>query len=44
MIASALLAQCRLFISEDLQDGRDVSGMRIANPFSDGFAKAVRGN
>jgi predicted nucleic acid-binding protein len=44
MLAAALLAKCRLFISEDLQDGREVSGMRIANPFSIGFASVVRGN
>ena len=34
MLASAVLAECRLFISEDLQDGRDIDGMRIANPFT----------
>jgi predicted nucleic acid-binding protein len=38
MVAAALLAECRVFISEDLQDGREVSGMRIASPFADGFA------
>ncbi len=43
MLASALLAECRLFVSEDMQDGQDVSGMRIANPFSEGFARVVRG-
>ncbi len=44
MLAAALLAKCRLFISEDLQDGREVSGMRIANPFNDGFAKVIQGH
>ena len=39
MLASALLADCRLFVSEDLQDGRDVSGLRIANPFAPDFAR-----
>jgi predicted nucleic acid-binding protein len=42
MLASALLAGCRLFVSEDLQDGREVSGMRIANPFSEAFAGVGR--
>ena len=42
MLASALQAECRLFVSEDLQDGRHVADMRIANPFAEGFAKAVR--
>ena len=42
MLASALQSECRLFVSEDLQDGRDVADMRIANPFTEGFAKAVR--
>ena len=41
LLAAALLAQCRLFISEDLQHGRDVSGMRIANPFETNFAKLI---
>ncbi len=43
LLASALLAECRLFISEDLQDGRDIDGMRIANPFTASFAKVMRG-
>jgi predicted nucleic acid-binding protein len=42
MLASALQAECRLFVSEDLQDGREVAGMRIASPFADGFARAVK--
>jgi predicted nucleic acid-binding protein len=42
LLAAALLAECRLFVSEDLQDGREVSGMRIASPFSEGFARAIR--
>ena len=43
MLAAALQADCRLFVSEDLQDGRDLGGMRIANPFAAGFARAVKG-
>ena len=42
MLAAALQADCRLFVSEDLQDGREVSGLLIANPFSASFASAVR--
>ncbi len=33
LIASALLAGCKLFMSEDMQDGQVISGMRIVNPF-----------
>ena len=43
MLAAALQSECRLFVSEELQNGRNVAGMRIANPFAEGFAKAVRG-
>ncbi len=38
IVAAALLAACRLFVSEDLQDGRSIDGMRIANPFAPAFA------
>jgi predicted nucleic acid-binding protein len=41
MVAAALRADCRLFISEDLQDGLVVDGMRIANPFTATFAKLL---
>ena len=41
MLAAALRAQCRLFVTEDMQDGREVSGMRICNPFTDAFAKSL---
>ncbi len=43
ILTSAVQAQCRLFVSEDLQDGRVVSGMRIANPFNPEFARAIKG-
>ena len=43
IIAAALQADCRLFVSEDLADGREVSGMRIANPIAEGFARVVKG-
>jgi len=38
LVASALMAGCKLFISEDLQDGSVISGMRIANPFTPEFS------
>ena len=41
MLAAALQADCRLFVSEDLQDGRGVGGLRIVNPFKEGFARLV---
>ena len=37
LAASALLAGCKLFISEDMRDGQLISGMRIVNPFSPGI-------
>ncbi|WP_026607746.1 PIN domain-containing protein [Methylocapsa acidiphila] len=37
LIASALIAGCKLFISEDMQDGQLISGMRIVNPFGADF-------
>jgi predicted nucleic acid-binding protein len=39
LVASALMAG-RLFISEH-QDGRLISGMRIANPFTPEFSKRL---
>ncbi len=33
LLAAALLARCRYFLSEDLQDGRVVDGLTILNPF-----------
>ena len=41
MLAAALLAECRMFLSEDLPDGREISGMRIANPFGAAFAGRI---
>jgi predicted nucleic acid-binding protein len=34
MVASALQAGCRLFLTEDLQHGRSIEGMEIVNPFT----------
>jgi predicted nucleic acid-binding protein len=33
MLAAALEAQCTVFYSEDLQDGQEIAGMTIQNPF-----------
>jgi len=33
LLASASLAECKLFFSEDLQHGRRVEGLTIMNPF-----------
>jgi predicted nucleic acid-binding protein len=41
MVAAALGAECRLFVSEDMHDGAAVDGMRIANPFSPSFARTL---
>ena len=42
MLASALLAECRLFVTEDMQDGGEIGGMRIANPFNAAFVARIR--
>ena len=41
MLAAALRAECRLFISEDLHDGTVIDGMRIANPFTPAFVRLL---
>ena len=41
MLAAALRAECRLFVSEDMQDGTLIDGMRIANPFSAEFVRLL---
>ena len=33
LAASALLAGCKLFVTEDMPDGQLICGMRIVNPF-----------
>jgi predicted nucleic acid-binding protein len=43
LVASALMAGCKLFISEDMQNGRVISGMRIANPFAPQFSARLLG-
>lgn len=42
MVAAALRAECRLFVSEDMQDGALIDGMRIANPFTAQFEVLLR--
>ena len=34
IVAAALEGKCEVLYSEDLQDGRDIEGLRIENPFS----------
>ncbi len=41
MVAAALRAECRLFVSEDMQDGAAIEGMRIANPFKPEFSRLL---
>ena len=41
MVAAALRADCRLFVSEDMHDGAVIDGMRIANPFSTAFERML---
>ena len=41
IVAAALRAGCRLFISEDIHDGLLIEGMRIANPFRAGFVATL---
>jgi|BarGraIncu00222A_1022003.scaffolds.fasta_scaffold32982_1 predicted nucleic acid-binding protein len=41
LVASALIAGCKLFISEDMQDGCVISGMRVANPFAPEFSRRI---
>lgn len=33
IIASARLAECRIVLSEDMQDGQLLAGLRVRNPF-----------
>ncbi len=42
LIAAAALAQnCRMLLSEDLQDGLEIDGLRIVNPFTNTFDPAM---
>jgi predicted nucleic acid-binding protein len=33
IVTMALTSQCRVLYTEDMQDGRVIDGLRIANPF-----------
>jgi predicted nucleic acid-binding protein len=37
IVASAKAAECGILLTEDLQDGLEIDGLRVMNPFSDGF-------
>lgn len=37
IVAAALANRCTLLLSEDLQDGQQIDGLRIQNPFAPGF-------
>ncbi len=37
IIAAARAADCAVLLSEDLQDGLDIEGLRVTNPFSPDF-------
>jgi predicted nucleic acid-binding protein len=37
IVASALAQDCRTLLTEDLQDGLEIEGMRVLNPFAPGF-------
>lgn len=41
IVASAKAAECRILLTEDLQDGLDIDGLRVMNPFSEGFDLGV---
>jgi predicted nucleic acid-binding protein len=41
LVASALMAGCKMFLTEDMQDGQAISGMRIVNPFGAEFMKRL---
>lgn len=37
IVVSAKAAECGTLLTEDLQDGLDIDGLRVMNPFSNGF-------
>ena len=37
IVAAALANRCTWLLSEDLQDGQQIDGLRIQNPFAPGF-------
>jgi predicted nucleic acid-binding protein len=42
IVASALENRCQLLLSEDLQDGQQIDGLRILNPFATEFEVAMK--
>jgi len=40
IVASALAQKCHTLLTEDLQDGLDLDGLRVVNPFSEAFDPA----
>lgn len=40
VVAAALLQACTLLLTEDLQDGMVISGLRVLNPFRSGVQEA----
>jgi predicted nucleic acid-binding protein len=41
LVASALIAGCKIFLTEGMEGGVSVAGMRIANPFQPDFSKRL---
>ena len=41
IVASALAQNCRVLFTEDLQDGLEIDGLRILNPFAESFDPAT---
>ncbi|MFM2197980.1 MAG: hypothetical protein RLZZ505_1412 [Verrucomicrobiota bacterium] len=37
IVASAKASECGILLTEDLQDGLEIDGLRVMNPFSDRF-------
>jgi predicted nucleic acid-binding protein len=35
IVAAAVLAKCDILLSEDMQDGRQIEGLVVRNPFAD---------
>lgn len=35
IVRAALISRCRILYSEDMQDGREIDGLEIRNPFAD---------
>lgn len=42
VVASARLSRCRVLLSEDLQDGQDLDGLIVVNPFAHGPGEVDR--